>query len=324
MKTEKVVLPCIAFFIFLIFIAFDCYAYDPRQIEALTMSLNTAERLCALPVEGEANSIDVSGGAKVEIDKLSRLFANMGIEGAAKYKSSKWKGPLQKDVAGIVNKQIECKEKVFDKLCKAFGLLREESSEKALISSKPLMDLIATTGGNARTIEGLVGMLGEKDKTIKERDEKIASLTKEYADLNAQINDLKSKTSSKQDKDNLVIAKTQLDNGDLKGASVTLTGMSAQLRLGSLTVSTSGNPFKVCRNQTVTDSGISIFVNSVEGDNSGSPFVRATISLQGKKDGKFFGQKGDCWTYHNYATRVSSVSADCAEFVVSNNEKPCE
>ena len=92
------------------------------------------------------------------------------------------------------------------------------------------------------------------------------------------------------------------------------------------TVSSTTSPIKVCKNQTVTHSDITIFVESIKFEKqSGRLVVDVIISELGKKDKHFSSDKVDtCWTYDEYAIRLHSISTDCAEFIISYNEKACE
>lgn len=94
-----------------------------------------------------------------------------------------------------------------------------ERNNKYGILNEAYMKLLDITGGQSRTIEALIGKLNEKDRTIKERDEKIDLLTKQYAELKDIYEiKVKQKPLSEQGKQDLAVAKIKLDNGDLAGA----------------------------------------------------------------------------------------------------------
>ncbi len=124
---------------------------------------------------------------------------------------------------------------------------------------------------------------------------------------------------------------TDLDNKQIpaeqrRHAYLTIgDGISMKAMLGS-TVSSTTNTVKVCKNQTVTRSGITIFVESIKFETQSGRFViNVTISAPGKKYKKVSSDKiNTCWTYDEYAIRLHSILSDCAEFIISYNENTCE
>jgi len=95
----------------------------------------------------------------------------------------------------------------------------EESSGKYGISNDMYDKVFEITSGQTRVIEAMVRQLNEKDKTIKERDEKIAMLASHYAELKREYETkIHDKDLSAKDRDNLAVAKKKLDAGDLAGA----------------------------------------------------------------------------------------------------------
>ena len=84
------------------------------QEKALQVIADFADRLCSTtPMTGSTNNLELSGEAKVELNKLMKIIPNLGLEGAAKYQSSEWQGLLQQDLAGQLNNSRTCKLTVF-------------------------------------------------------------------------------------------------------------------------------------------------------------------------------------------------------------------
>jgi hypothetical protein len=131
-------------------------------------------------------------------------------------------------------------------------------------------------------------------------------------------------------------------------SEVTKTFSSKPLRTegGSLKVSTFSNPFSVCINHPVENSGIKISVLKVKNEDD-ETIIERVIALFGKHPPKtkqvIYGtisaidgselkkfssvEVGTCMTYHeHYSVRVTGISIDsqCAKLTVANGEKPCE
>jgi hypothetical protein len=81
------------------------------------MIANFAERLCnTVPTEGRDGRLELSGKAKAELNALIKKIANIGVEGAAKYQQSQYKGVLQKDLAAVLKENTNCKLQVLKEL----------------------------------------------------------------------------------------------------------------------------------------------------------------------------------------------------------------
>lgn len=85
--------------------------------EALNIVADFADRICKnIPLEGTGSDLELSGNAKAELSGLINKIADLGIEGAAKYNSSKYQGLLQKDLATVLKNSMDCKLEVFKSL----------------------------------------------------------------------------------------------------------------------------------------------------------------------------------------------------------------
>jgi len=98
-----------------------------QQEKALQIIADFAERFCTtIPLEGEGETIELSGEAKVELNNLIKKIADLGIRGAVKYQRSEWKGLLQKDLAGLLRDSINCRLEVWKDL-----------QDKLIVSARP-------------------------------------------------------------------------------------------------------------------------------------------------------------------------------------------
>ena len=85
--------------------------------EALNMVADFADRICKnIPLEGTGSDLELSGNAKAELSGLINKIAELGIEGATKYKSLEYQGLLQKDLVTVLKASTECKLEVFKNL----------------------------------------------------------------------------------------------------------------------------------------------------------------------------------------------------------------
>jgi len=110
----------ITFIILVLFFSIDVIADSSNleeQRKALDIIADFADRLCkTVELEGRTNSLELSGKAKAELNSLIRKIVDLGIEGAAKYETSEWEGLLQKDLAGILKDNINCRIEVWKDL----------------------------------------------------------------------------------------------------------------------------------------------------------------------------------------------------------------
>jgi hypothetical protein len=89
----------------------------PRQTEALKLIRETAADICnSIPMEGSNQSVDLSGDAKAKLSGAIAKIANLGVEGAAKYKSEQFKGVLHHELAGAIKDNASCKLQVLKML----------------------------------------------------------------------------------------------------------------------------------------------------------------------------------------------------------------
>ncbi|WP_455387739.1 hypothetical protein [Petrachloros mirabilis] len=88
-----------------------------EQERALNMIADFADRLCKdIPLEGEGDNVELSGKAKVELSGIIKKIADLGVEGAAKYQKTEYKGLLQKDLVRALQDSTNCRLQVWNDL----------------------------------------------------------------------------------------------------------------------------------------------------------------------------------------------------------------
>lgn len=98
-------------------IVFSASASANDQSKALDEIAKFAERICqTAPIKSHSSELQLSGKANAELKGLLSKVANLGIAGAAEYKKAESEGVLQKDLAGLLSKGTECKQKIVEKL----------------------------------------------------------------------------------------------------------------------------------------------------------------------------------------------------------------
>lgn len=84
------------------------------QKEALTLIADFGDRLCKdIPIEGSGSTMELSASATAELSGLIKKFVDLGMEGAAKYEKSNYKGLLQKDLVDALKDVKNCRLEVF-------------------------------------------------------------------------------------------------------------------------------------------------------------------------------------------------------------------
>lgn len=84
---------------------------------ALDLISKFAASICNdVAAKGSSSSVELSGSAKAEVNKLVKQLADLKVEGAAKYQAAEYEGVLQKDLAVALKDSASCKQKVFQDL----------------------------------------------------------------------------------------------------------------------------------------------------------------------------------------------------------------
>jgi hypothetical protein len=87
------------------------------QAKALDLITTTADRICNIVrLAGNSQSLKVTGDVKAQLSGLIKQLADIGISGAADFTTDQYEGVLRADLAASVERNAECKFKIFDKL----------------------------------------------------------------------------------------------------------------------------------------------------------------------------------------------------------------
>lgn len=110
-------------------------AYAEDQHETLSEIVAIANIICtSVSVKSQSEELQLSGDARIQLNKrLSKLVA-LGISGAANFKLTNTEGVLQKDLAGLLSKNIDCRKEMAGKLIDK--LLISPSVERSAIDVK--------------------------------------------------------------------------------------------------------------------------------------------------------------------------------------------
>lgn len=120
MNIARYTLCLITFVSFFLSFAFDRIS-DASPLEeykeALKVISDFANEMCdEIPLEGEAENVELSGEAKAELHGMLKKLATLGIKGAGTYQKSGYEGVIQKDLAGILKDSRDCKLEIFNQL----------------------------------------------------------------------------------------------------------------------------------------------------------------------------------------------------------------
>lgn len=86
-----------------------------NQQEALNTIADFADRICErIPLVGGEKGMELSGGAKAELNGVLSRLVNLGIEGAVRYKDTSYQGLLQEDLVDALNDSRACKERIWN------------------------------------------------------------------------------------------------------------------------------------------------------------------------------------------------------------------
>ncbi|MBD9357371.1 hypothetical protein [Methylomonas albis] len=107
-----------------------------RQEHALAIIADFSDKFCkTVPLNGEAENLELSAQGQAEVSKLLRKIAGLGFLGAAEYQKSGYVGVLQQDLAMQLKDNMTCRSTVWSDL-----------KDKLLEPKRPL----ATTGAKSK------------------------------------------------------------------------------------------------------------------------------------------------------------------------------
>lgn len=102
---------------------------DTRQA-ALDTIQHFASQICNdVPLAGKSENIELSGSAKAELENFLKKLADIGVEGSGKYQSTDYTGVLQEDLAGLADKNMDCKMAMAEKLIDRFLPMTQSTSQ---------------------------------------------------------------------------------------------------------------------------------------------------------------------------------------------------
>ncbi|MBK5351758.1 hypothetical protein JFU37_04420 [Pseudomonas sp. TH41] len=107
-----------------------------KQKEALLAIQSFAASICdSVKAVGKQTAWEASTDAKAKLGGVVKVISDLGVEGAAKYKSSEYEGVLQSDLSKVLTDQGSCRHSVFielkDKLIPESGTSIPPGSSKA-------------------------------------------------------------------------------------------------------------------------------------------------------------------------------------------------
>lgn len=129
-----------------------------RQKAALDVIQAFADNFCkTVPLAGKSDSVEASVEAKAKLSNLLKKLADLGIEGAAKYRSEEWQGPLRDSLSGILKDNQNCRLEIWKDL--QSKLLRTSAAYK-----KPqLVQLLRSSDGTNLQLEAIIQNESDRD-----------------------------------------------------------------------------------------------------------------------------------------------------------------
>ena len=114
------------------------------QLRGLAAIQAAARDFCAeISTEGGASSRELSGAVKAKLNGLVGKVVDLGLEGGAKYKEDSYKNVLQKDLAEVLKKSVDCRLEVLkllqDKLIPAVSAVKPPAAGVAKPNSEALV-----------------------------------------------------------------------------------------------------------------------------------------------------------------------------------------
>jgi hypothetical protein len=116
------------------------YLLGPSTVSAQSSNTDSlriigdfADRLCqTVPLGSTAQSLELSGAAKAELQGVLKQLANLGVAGAAKYSSASSQNVLQRDLAQVLNDSRNCRLQVWNDLKDKFEIGAATSARRCV------------------------------------------------------------------------------------------------------------------------------------------------------------------------------------------------
>ncbi len=119
-------------------------AFPMDQSKALKEIELFADHVCqTAPVKSKTEELQLSGNAKVQLKGLLSKISDLGINVSTQYKKNETEGVLQKDLALLLSKSADCKQKIsaklIDKLIASVNPSNEATTQQSVHNLKPLL-----------------------------------------------------------------------------------------------------------------------------------------------------------------------------------------
>lgn len=110
-------------------------AQGPQSTDqALNLIADFAERICAsVPLSGGSMNVELTGSAKAELADVVNKISDLGIDGAAVFKSERYQNVLQRDLTSALKNAQECKLQIWNDLKVRFGLAASTRTDVARV-----------------------------------------------------------------------------------------------------------------------------------------------------------------------------------------------
>lgn len=109
-----------------------------KDQKALNVITAFAKDYCdTVPLKSTTESVEVSGKVKAGITGLVKKLADLGIEGAAVYRTTESQGVLQKDLAGLAKDAKDCRKMIWQDLRgRFFPAVKDKRTEADITKDK--------------------------------------------------------------------------------------------------------------------------------------------------------------------------------------------
>jgi hypothetical protein len=161
MVPQRKVVFLLSFFCAVAIVSLSAPAQNDLQIQkaAIVVITDTADKICnqAPPLQGQGNSVELSGQAKAALNDAITKVVDLGIEGAGKYNSDQHAGLLRQDLASVISGNTNCRLAVFNAL--SAKLLGNAAPQNSAAPRSQTFRVCAGNGGGNSCVAGADGYL---------------------------------------------------------------------------------------------------------------------------------------------------------------------
>jgi hypothetical protein len=102
------------------------------RTDAINYIISTSDRIChEIPIDGHTKTVSINAEAKAETSALVKQLADMGVKVAVDTVNVDYSNVLQKDLAGAIADENECKEKWANRLIDIFFPPMSDAQKKS-------------------------------------------------------------------------------------------------------------------------------------------------------------------------------------------------